>query len=140
MLQAITWSEFLSFLLIVTIAYYAAVFLVCYRKHLQLLRAFIFRFTTKDHAPVVKKEADPNDVFDQASTLAADLRQIIREASEKEILHTELKFALRSELKNYQQLKNTAFQKAINNLIQKEGNDFCSVSLSEDELNMLWNG
>lgn len=140
MLKAITWTEFLSFILVVTVIYYAAIFLVCYKNHLQLLRALIYRIGSRRENHSEEKLSDPENPFDQASALATSLENIIHDAGEREILHAELRTAITSEFRKYKHLKNTAFQVAINNLVKKEGLEQCCISLSDDELNMLWNG
>jgi hypothetical protein len=140
MLESISWGQLGFFLSIVIMIYYAAVVFTYYLPRNKLLALLGFKNQpVKNNSPENYID-DDGDLFALASTLSVQIRQKLAEAAKKNWVREELMVSMELLLRPFSRLKTTAFQTPITDLIANGCKSQCSITLSEDELNMLWNG
>jgi hypothetical protein len=139
MLQSISWSQFVVFLLISMTVYYLAIFFVYFK----FLRSLIAVFSAGNPGPKInsfQEDADdPDHLLDQVSKLTNSIKENIAETASGHFVREEFLFSLKSVLKQYPALKDTGFQTGINYIISESTEKKCGIILSEVELNGLWN-
>jgi len=146
MLQSISWKVFLITILTLIAIYYFAILFLYYKKEiLRILNARPFVFELKGKTNPFSSEpkestSDTKDTFSFVHDLMEELKQIFLSALKNGYHKEELVMALQILLRDYQQLKQANVYTEINNHIATRCKDICSISLSDDELNMLWNG
>jgi len=142
MLQSISWSQLVVFLLIAMAVYYLAIFFIYFK----FLRSLVAVFSPGN--PGSKNNAAPGDaidaddpdyLLDQVSGLTVSIKENIGEAAAGHFAREEFLFTLQSLLKQYPALKGTGFQTGINHIISESMEKKCGILLSEGELNGLWN-
>ena len=85
------------------------------------------------------REEEKNEVLlTQSQALVQELKQFLPLAKERQFGKKELIFGLQQILKKYKLLKNTAFQVAINHVIETDCENTCSIHLSADDVSVLW--
>ncbi|HMH33684.1 MAG TPA: hypothetical protein VK543_11670 [Puia sp.] len=139
MLKSISWSQLIYSMTTILVIYYATILAIYYRRQVfSYARSILTKTNRKEIG--IRQEPDPNNLFDLASHLASTLRLKIEEAANRNLVREELILSVQIVLKQYQKLKGTAFQLAITNLVETNTENQCFITLSDDELNMLWNG
>ena len=154
MLHAISWTHYLSGITLLTLIYYA---FVAVRYYSNDLRHRLSGNLSKNHfassglaangSEDVRTDTDQTDTlidtsedaFQKAEELIAWLKDIIHEASQKQYSKVEFMASLSAVLANYADLKKTAVQSAINELIKTESEKLGFLTLNEDELVKVWN-
>ncbi|MBS1598445.1 MAG: hypothetical protein JST75_09465 [Bacteroidetes bacterium] len=140
MLHKISWEYFLTIASFLTILYYAAFIFIFYRNIFSKIRFVKFKsLLGKKHAQAVTDDEEQADYFfHRASSLSKIIKQQISQAVAKNSSKAEILFAIQSTLKNYHDLIGTAFEPAINNLVEDLSNKECSIYLSAEELGSIW--
>ncbi len=72
--------------------------------------------------------------------LLQDLKGLLAAAAQSKVVKAELCMAIQLPLKEYSILKNLPLIAEINHHILSECQNTCSITLSDAEMNMLWNG
>lgn len=164
MLNSISWANYLSFVILLLVIYYAVVGVKFYSQEIKDLLSgktkLRFRPMTSDYSgdEVANVEGqssqpellpstpnyvpvtdEPNDTLQQTKELTHSLRETIAEAVEKAFIKEEFILSLQLLLKKYSFLKGTPSLTAINNLIASECEKYGYVQLSAEERVMLWN-
>lgn len=129
MLQSISWSEYITFLLVATSLYYLFVWIVIFRGKLSLLPALSNVRGISMHA-----EDTPDEMLTNAQFIMDELRHHFPNRTNK----NELLFALQSELKRYQGWNDKDFRDTINRFVINESQSKCSIRLSDEDLRVLW--
>jgi len=163
MLDSISWTEYLVFVVMLLIAYYLFVGLKFYSfelsfllkgkkssvalatesgaddfnnsKHFQDNQAELFP-TYNRYAPQAQ---ETDDTFQKVEELTAKLKKVIEDSASNDTIKEEFILSLQLALKNYHFLKGSPFLVAINNLIASECDKHNFIQLSADERVMLWN-
>lgn len=164
MLNSISWTEYLAFVVLLLIAYYLFVGLKFYSfelsallkgkrpsgalaietaeddvidgsKHFQDNQVELFP-TYNRYAPQVQ---ETDDTFQKVEELTAELKKVIEDAVSNNIIKEEFILSLQLALKKYHFLKGSPFLVAINNLIASECDKHNFIHLTADERVMLWN-
>ena len=164
MLNSISWTDYLVFVVLLLIAYYLFVALKFYSfelnsifkgkrpsvalatetaadvdtdssKNFQDNQAELFP-TYNRYAP---QPEDTDDTFQKVEELATKLKKVIEDAASNNSIKEEFMLSLQLVLKKYQFLKGSPFLVAINNLIASECDKHNFIQLSADERVMLWN-
>ncbi|RPD44044.1 hypothetical protein [Paracnuella aquatica] len=164
MLNNISWANYLSFVILLLVMYYAVVGVKFYSQEIKDLLSgktkLRFRSTTSNYSGdevtnaegqslqselfpsnlnYVPATEEPNDTLQQTKELTHSLRETIAEAVEKSYIREEFILSLQLLLKKYSFLKGTPSLSAINNLIASECEKYGYVQLSAEERVMLWN-
>jgi hypothetical protein len=161
MCSTISWSAFLQTIIILSVIYYSWLLLTFYRN--DLIKWFS-NFSKVKSKPVLQTATIPeaqrpmsynemtvataesslqekeNILRSSVHDLMEDLKIIFIEAAGDKTKKPELMLKIQKKLKEYPQIKGTAFETEITRLIEFESNEQCEIILSDEELNMLWNG
>ena len=141
MLQSISWDQLIIFLLIALMIYYTGILIIYYRKSISSFPGRMFSRAEGVHAKPIPYNDNPNTlIISTIHELVEELKNLLGYLSKINCIKEELIQAIQIKLRDYQQIKGTALQSAVNSHIAEESKTECSIILSEDELNMLWNG
>ena len=147
MLHFISWQSFLTFISISASTYYFLVILLYYKRDIsQVLKVKTFSTPLEtgteffSSVQVESSSSNPLDLFSLAHDLLEELKQVFSTALREGYPRQELIVALQVLLRNYKQLKQTDVQAEINNHIETQSKDICSITLSAAEIQRLWNG
>lgn len=164
MLNSISWTDYLVFIVLLLIAYYLFVALKFYSfelssllkgkrpsvafatetaadevidgsKHFQDNQVELFP-TYNRYAPQAQ---ETDDTFQKVEELTDKLKKVIEDAASNKTIKEEFILSLQLVLKKYHFLKGSPFLVAINNLIASECDKYNFIQLSADERVMLWN-
>jgi hypothetical protein len=155
--NAISWTRFAELLALALIIYYALVGLRCYRPEItNLFRNGSLKAATKDQSnPFMALQQDaetgsskPANIFQhfegpdekdlETQALIAGLRAQIAEFSEQPYQPAAVPPKLKTILRKYQHLKNSASRAAINELIVAECEKTGIALLTEEEVDQWW--
>lgn len=148
MIKQVSWTEYFTVVAVLCAAYYVVIVLLYYRKEVidffsgrRMLPGTATAPPTSSPDPAgnykARTEATPEE---KLFSLTNQLMQELNPVFGNEYVKGELMTALQVILLKYSMLRGTAFQVSVNNYIQMESENQCSVSLSEQELRALWNG
>lgn len=148
MIKQVSWTEYFTVVAVLCAAYYVVIVLLYYRKEVidffsgrRMLPGTAAAPSTSSPDPAgnynTRTETTPEEkLFGLTNQLMQELNPVFG----NEYVKGELMTALKVILRKYSMLKGTAFQVSVNNYIQMESENQCSVTLSEQELRALWNG
>ncbi len=159
MLTKISWTNYIIFVLLLLAVWYVVIGFKLYLPHLKNLLTgntkFTFRRANKKSsfniAPTKDSElsdandkplinlAETNRLFEAAEELITKLKNAISDAASKKLNKEQFTLLLQQNLDEYPTLKNSSFQFGINDLIVKECEKYSFITLSAEELVMLWN-
>ncbi len=132
MLANISWIEYWLWVTVIFFAYYSFVFIYFYRR--QIRQAF-FKLSVNDKSEL----QNDSDLFAVVHALMLDIensfRSVNRQTSRQQCLEI-----LQKHISHYPQIKDTAFQKAVNNKLSELLHNTCSIQISEQELEAVWAG
>ncbi|MEP7372318.1 MAG: hypothetical protein ABI675_02945 [Chitinophagaceae bacterium] len=151
MIKQVSWADYWSVVAAVCAVYYLAIILLFYKKELIEIvsgKRRLFQTpaasATRSPQPAGHQSSPSDDVNitpeEKLFGLTNQLMQEINPVFGNEYVKGELMTALKTVLRKYTQLKGTAFQISVNNYIEMESENQCSVTLSEGELKELWHG
>lgn len=83
-------------------------------------------------------ETTTDDDFAEVEHLIGRLKNVIADASGRKLIPMEFKQYLHLVLQEYPNIKNSPLQSSINELIASECEKYGAVTLSEDEVELLW--
>lgn len=83
-------------------------------------------------------ETITDDDFVEVEHLIGRLKNVIADASSRELIPLEFKQYLHLVLQEYPNIKNSPLRSSINELIASECEKYGAVTLSEDEVELLW--
>jgi hypothetical protein len=83
-------------------------------------------------------ETTTDDDFVEVEHLIERLKSVIADASGKKLIPQEFKQYLHLVLQEYPNIKNSPFRSSINELVASECERYGAVTLSEDEVELLW--
>jgi hypothetical protein len=115
MLQSISWGQLIIFLLIAMTIYYIAILLIYYRKGI-----FNFPGCLFSRADAVEPKPTPYNnnsnalIISTIHELVEELKTLFTYLSKINCVKEELIQALQIKLRDYQQIKGTALQSAVN--------------------------
>lgn len=166
MLNNISWSNYISIILLLLAVYYIIVGAKFYSQEIQdLVRGRKkLSFHSISSAIPVQDEEDPetsvqtmqpelfvsdkkngsapdetDDTLDQVRELTQGIRKVIADAVEQNYIKEEFVLSLQLLLKKYAFLKGSPSLAAINNLIASECEKYGYLQLSAEECVILWN-
>ena len=153
MLSSISWSEFLTTIAIVLLLYYLVVVSIYFRKEIVYLFSSGlpnpqgFHLSNEiDRRPMSYNEMtaatgkeDPY-LNGKVHDLLEEVKHLLAAVVQARTVREELIMAMQMLLRNYAMLKDLPITTEINQHIVAELKDTCSITLSDAETNMLWNG
>jgi hypothetical protein len=138
MLTRISWTDYLVTIVILLLIYYAFVLSLFYKQDILLL------ITGKDRRILTATdEGLQNDNFSEViEPLADEVKALIGQSSYGNMPVEESKKALNRLMasERFQCLKETSYYEQLNQLIAREYETYCSMHLSEEDLEGLWRG
>ncbi|MBX2948020.1 MAG: hypothetical protein KF704_01980 [Crocinitomicaceae bacterium] len=157
MLSGITWGEYLAAMGILIALYYGYVGVRYYPEELKRIfsgktgrnteqssfgsRQFMQELEEDDDAFIDEHiDEDGDDEFREVETLITSLTQAIEHASKKKMIPAEFKQYLKGILREQPTLKDSPFRSSINELIVSECGKLGTFTLSEKEIDVLWDG
>lgn len=150
MIKNVSWTDYWTVIFSLCAIYYIAIIILYYRKEALELFSGKRKLLPSQAAPPTSKRhpaehdlRNDNENNTQEEKLFGLTNQLMQEISPvfgNEYVKGELMIALQAVLRKYSPLKGTAFQVSVNNYIQMESENQCSVNLSEGELSAMWNG
>jgi hypothetical protein len=153
MLSAISWSQFLTTITIIILFYYLVVAILYYKREIFSLfktassgpHAFSFGRENQDR-PISYNELtaatgkeDPY-LSGKVHDLLEDVKNLLLVGAKVKTIREEIIVALQLLLRNYLVLKDLPITAEINEHIIAEAKGICSITLSDAEMKMLWNG
>ena len=153
MLSSISWSQFLSTLLILLFIYYLLVISCFYKR--EIFHFFTPRPSQLDCFPFSNEQSGspmpPNEITTEKTVdnprlsqdvyeLLHSLKSLLETAAKTKTIKEELVMALQILLRDYSFLRDLPIKTEINQRVFVEVQDICSITLSEAEMKMLWNG
>jgi hypothetical protein len=151
MLNKISWSEFIWFIIILVIPYYLFVLTVYFKKEIlafirnpALRRAPVSEAATLSgpepfNIPQILPAASSSEDISLSVVhdLLEDLKNIFFSAVKTKMVKEELVQAIHSKLKTYPHLQGSDLQEDIANHIRIEVKDRCGIELTGDDLQRL---
>lgn len=165
MLKEITWNQYWTIVITLTALYELFIVFIFYRKDLLLLakrkrdfvspaapassnqnivadteviRSPVFENQNIEEEELDEEELEEINLTPYAHELADEIHVLIEQAAEKEYAKPELLFGLKQIIKGFHDLKDTSYQRDINNLIIQECAMKCSIHLDAGEIATLW--
>jgi hypothetical protein len=152
MLSSISWSQFFTTLFLLLVIYYFFVISLFYKK--EIFRFFIARpkpdgfpfyreangMPLSDGETTKRKAADDTVQSQDLTELLNNLTSLLTTAAKAKTIKEELVMALQILLRDYSYLKDLPIKAEINQHVFAEVQNICSITLSEAEMKMLWNG
>ena len=153
MLSSISWSEFLTTIALLLVAYYVAIVSLYFRKEVfnlfssgtsnpqgfHLSNQIGERSFSYNEMTAATGKEDPY-VNGKVHDLLEDVKNLFRTGAKAKIVREELIMALQLLLRDYPIFKDLPLRAEINHHIITECKSICSITLSDAEMNMLWNG
>lgn len=124
MLSTISWTQYFTYLFIITTCYYAVVVTFIYRRRLLQLISGKGEFATESLDPHLALQHALQVFFARAATQTRPREEFIQ--------------GLRSILRNYPTIKGTHIQNSMNAYIQSTCAEQFGLALQEVELKLLW--
>ncbi len=141
MLKNISWQNFTMLIVLLWIIWYCYVGIVYYAKDIKKIIKFKGnRMYAKETTNKTAANENEHDGFTQAQTLRNNIAGILKSASQNKFPKEELVMALQLSVREYPELKQSAFEVAINHYISHESEKQCSTSFSDEDLRMIWMG
>lgn len=153
MLNKISWSDFIWFLVFLLVPYYLVVLSLYYRKEvLAFMRNPVLRRDPGFVAESLSSEAEPFNSQQTLHTVSShddislsvihdlleDLKNIFSVASKTKMVKEELVQAIRIKLKSYPGLQRSDLQEDVSNHIRIEAKTICGITFDFADLKQLW--
>lgn len=131
MFTNISWKEFALAIAAALFLYYTWLLFIFYAKD-------ILKLFNKKEDPIQSTPLnDSNEIFNVIYGLQDEVKEVITSAAAKKYAKQEIILSLRSILEKYA-LASTPFQFALNNFIEQQCQNNCSIHLDEGDLKQLW--
>lgn len=151
MFNQISWTTYFYILLFFTIGYYLIVFILYYFPFIKrkLDEQLVNNSAEKSNADNTKayslfttanKSTSEESSFALTQTLITEIGIVIEKASLEQFGKDELITSLQLVISAYPNLKGTPFMTPLNSYIAEESQINCSITLSEEDLKIVWNG
>ena len=149
MLKQITWPTYFYLVIFFTVLYYLIVFIIYYIPYIrqgldELLTKGSFGKTNThktESATTLTSSIEiesEKPLFTLTQRLIGELEIVIRKACLDKYAKESLTTSIQHIISGYPSLKGTPFTVSVNNYITAESQINCSITISEDDLEMLW--
>ena len=133
MFTNISWKEYALIVAVALLLYYVWIFFIFYAK--DILR--MFKKNKVEDQKQNENEIQSAEIFGIVYRLQDEVKEAIDAAAVKKSPKEEIIFSLQTALQKYS-LQSTPFRFALNNFIERQCKNNCSIHLSEDDLKHLW--
>ena len=156
MLTNISWTDYIIAVAILLAVYYFFVGiryfsadlkdLVSGKSNLKFMVGISYDTDRESTQPLEKNyngespafETTSDDDFAEVEHMIERLKSVVADASGKKLIPQELKQYLHLVLQEYPNIKNSPFRTSINELVASECERYGAITLSEDEVELLW--
>lgn len=152
MFSNISWFEYLIFISIAALTWYAAVFYIYYRHDLlQVLQSKKadhtsdgkikrnFNFQQEDIAGINRENFQTSpDVSQIIQSFNDEVVAYLEEAGKNEVIKEDLLFSLARISNKYPSLARSEFKESLDQFIKLQTESYCAMFLSEEDLNKVW--
>jgi hypothetical protein len=152
MLNKISWSEFIWFLVSILAPYYLCVIILYFRKEVYafmrnpVLRrglasssADLTEVEPFNSPQIVPTTSSQNDIsLSVIHDLLEDLKKLFSVAAKTKMVKEELVQSIHSKLKTYPPLQGSDLQQDITHHIKIEAKDSCGISFDEGDIQRIW--
>jgi hypothetical protein len=151
MFSNISWQEYWTLIVVITLVYYLLVYLVCLRTGLQLSsqkQVINLDSSAKEENQPILFEID-NPGLEQGvresggpviQACMDELNSFFENQGKTKAAKAEVMFALHTILQKYPSLRKSDYKEPITNVIATQCENICSVHLSAEELKGVWFG
>jgi len=144
----ISWKDFLTATGLLVAAYYIGALAYYYSKELKTFFARLpfsaagnIKYGDKaTHTSQIKNQKQGSGELEELNLLATEIQQMLRQASGEELVRQEIIASLQSIIRKYQNIRDTPTLAMLHAFIEAETKKFCSISLTAEEIKMLWDG
>jgi len=133
MFNNISWSSYITFIVLSAVAYYIVIGIMYFRADAMLLLKGGLKGRMHEQ-PEVFTSPDQSSVHE----LMAELNQLFSTAAEQGYPKEELLMALKTKLKEHTHLKNTNLEKALQEHIALSAGSSCGIQLDQSDMNRIW--
>ena len=141
MFTEISWNSYLTIVIVLLAVYYVFIGLLYYSSNIVGLLSGK-KFTQRDTlTSVVGMDTltEKKNLFQTAHSLSDEIQAYLNEAGRNSLNKEDVVQSLKVMLAKYPVIKDLPFRDVIQNLIRREAETYCSIHLSEEEINELWN-
>lgn len=144
MFENISWTQYLTVLVIVLVVYYLYVGVRYYGPEIKK----IFGSRVQDEPEILElfsdkgspKSVSPEDQdYEQVEQLTSALKRLLVDAADKQVPAEEILEILKSLLGQYDELADSPFRPALNELIVSECGRYGIIQINEEVVDELWN-
>jgi len=151
MFSNISWFEYLIFISIAALAWYATVFYIYYRQDLlqslQTKKADpsvdgkISNFNLEGNPGIHRKNFQSSpDVGKIIQSFSDEVAAYLEEAGKNEVIKEDVLFSLARIYGKYPSLASSEFKESLDQFIKLQSESYCAMFLSEEDLNKVWGG
>jgi hypothetical protein len=155
MLKNISWTDYITAILIASFFYYLFVGLRHYSVEIRDLlsgkrnlkfNSFLSRRDNQYNEDIEQSQQEemagfentPDYEFDEMEHLIERIKSVIADASRRKLIPMEFKQYLSMVLREYPSVRYSPIRPSVNELILSECHKYGTVTLNEDELDLLW--
>ncbi len=129
MFSSVSWSQYITILLVATIIYYLFIWIVIFKAKLPGLAG------VSNLRPVsLYGEDQPDEMITTAQHVMDEIRHLFSNVGNK----NELILALQLRLQKYSLWEEPGFRETINRFVVSECQSKCSIRLEAEDLRALW--
>lgn len=150
MLNHVSWTNYLAFIIIILIGYYTIILLrYCQGdiRNMLLGGRLSFRRIIRSNKPSTEiqamktcnnEQSDEDHLLAQIAQFKVEITHIFEEAAENNLIKQEVIFSLQRLAKKYSQIKASSYLTSVNNYILIESSNYSSVQLNESDIHGVW--
>ncbi|WP_333624245.1 hypothetical protein [Sphingobacterium siyangense] len=141
MLQQITWTQYISAMVILLVIYYLIYFIRFHRKvYTRLLdKLEQGHVDDLDEEEIKNEQKEAEELLNQLELLVNRIRSGVLEKAGTEATKDQILEGISKEVASFGGLSQPAYQHALNNYIIEHSIKICGVEISEDDLQRTWN-
>jgi hypothetical protein len=141
MLQQITWTQYISAMVILLVIYYLIYFIRFHRKGYTRLLDKLEQghVDDLDEEEIKNEQKEAEELLNQLELLVNRIRSGVLEKAGTEATKDQILEGISKEVASFGGLSQPAYQHALNNYIIEHSIKICGVEISEDDLQRTWN-
>jgi hypothetical protein len=151
MFSNVSWQEYWTSLVVITLVYYLVIYLVCFRKGSRLSspkQVFNLDNLAKEENQSTLFEVE-NSGFKQTvkeseehiiEACMDELNAFFENQKKRKAIKSDLMFGLYTILQKYPSVRKSGYKESLTNVIANQCENICSIHLSAEELKGVWFG
>lgn len=144
MLSFISWYQYMTTLSMLLVIYYAGIVCLYYRSEIMTFMK-TGSLKTKDrpvthHEMTATTRIENSYMSPEVHELLEELKELLNTSARMKTVKEELVMAIRVLLRGYPDLKDLPVAHDISEHMKAQCQHICSITLSDAEMKMLWNG